>query len=189
MRRLSTPTAILALVAATLLLAACDDDGNGNGGSTDVERITVTAEVVQPAAPVTVEATEVGPITDGEASHGVRVTWNGDGPARIDDARFTHHVEEAGGHLITAGRGCGASWDEQSNEIMHPCQDDLQIIELSPGDTHEYPVVVHLEVGDLALAPGTYVIEEPIAWWSPPTDDPRDAPAEQFTIRLTYTVE
>lgn len=147
--------------------------------------ISVEASVVEPSATVEVEATEVIN-ADGQPSHGVRVTWNGTAPAILDDARFTHH-ETSGttpeGHLITTGRGCGASVDEATGEVQQFCTDDLQLINLAPGETHEYPVRIHPSLGGLLLRPGTYTVEETIGWRASET-----GPRQEFTVRLVYTV-
>src|SRR5690606_13409224 len=84
----------------------------------------------------------------------------------------------------TAGRGCGAEWDADRQQVTHFCTADLQLIEVGPGDTHEYPVRVYPEVGPLQLTPGTYVVEQTVDWWRPSSQANRS----QFTIRLTYEV-
>ncbi len=148
--------------------------------------ITVTAEVVEADAPVTVEATDVVADADGRYSHGVVVTWNGTTQAILDDERFTHHVtNEAGdGDLVTAGRGCGAEWSEQDEEVIHPCTLDLRVHPVDPGESHEYPVAVYPQVGPLTLEAGTYVVDQVVSWWRPGAEETQ----QQFTVRLTYEV-
>ena len=145
--------------------------------------ISVTATVLESGAPVSVGTTPVT-MADGRYSHGVRVTWNGTGTATLDDARFTHQVvaEDGTGDLITTGRGCGANWNESSGEVFIACTADLQIIELDPGEAHQYPVTITPSIGPKQLEPGTYIVDEPIAW------QPASGTGGQFTIRLTYTV-
>ena len=147
------------------------------------------AEVLQPDSLVEVEATEVVLNENGEFALGVRVTWAGAQTARLDDVRFAHHVESDGGDLITIGRGCGANWDDEAEELFLACTADLQLILLEPGETHEYPIRIPVKVGPLDLAPGTYAVDEPIHWW---LQESIEAPATaegEFTIRLTYDVE
>lgn len=148
--------------------------------------ITVTAEVLESNAPIEVETTDVTTPADLYA-HGVVVTWTGTQDAVLGDERFTHHVtaEEGEGDLVIAGRGCGASWSEQEQEVIFPCTLDLRIVEVSPGDSHEYPVTIHHEVGPLTLEPGTYVVDQVITWWYPGAEEEQ----QQSTVRLTYQVE
>jgi hypothetical protein len=169
------------------LLAAC-----GTPAVDDPEAITVTVEVVEADAPVSVSVTDLIR-QDGLLRHAVRVTWEGDGPAVLDDARFTHRVSGDDGVLLVAGRGCGWNWFDDMEELAGVCTDDLQIIEVAPGGSHEYPVAIHPEVGPARLGPGTYVVEEPVAWAlrdeeqefpDPPGVDPDGV----FTIRLVYDV-
>ncbi len=179
-------TRFVLLFGAALFLAACDEE--------DVPppppEITVRAEVVNGAAPVTTSATPVRETPEGEFAHEVRVEWDGDEAVILEDARFSHHVSN-GGDLVIAGRGCGAEWEDELDQVVHPCTDDLQIIEVGPGEAHDYPVRIHPEVGPLQLEPGTYVVEEIIRWRF--AEDDVVSPAEQadgeFTIRLTYEVE
>ncbi|MPZ98627.1 MAG: hypothetical protein GEU80_04660 [Dehalococcoidia bacterium] len=155
------------------------------GAAADLD-IAVHAAVMGDGAPFTVEATTMTSDANGRPAHGVVVTWNGTETVMLEDARFVHHIHGAGGagDLVTAGRGCGAQWDAQAAELVQACQDDLLLIELEPGETHEYPVVIYPEVGPLALEPGTYTVDEVIGWW--PVDDETDR--DQVTVRLTYTV-
>ena len=148
--------------------------------------VTLRAEVVEPGTPVSVEATAVDNADRGLLKHGVQVEWRGSEPARLDDARFGHHVESNGGDLVTAGRGCGVSWDADARSVQHICTADLQLIDLRPGQIHEYPVWIHPSVGPLRLGRGTYVVEEVIAWSR--VTDPA-TPAGRFTVRLTYEVD
>ena len=146
--------------------------------------ISVAATVLGSGAPVSVLTTPVTMSADGRYSHGVRVTWNGTGTATLDDARFAHHVvaEDGPGDLVTTGRGCGASWNESSGEVVIICTADFQIIELKSGETHQYPVTITPSVGPRQLEPGTYIVDEPISW------QPSSGTGGQFTVRLTYTV-
>ncbi len=178
---------LIGAVALLALAAACGDDND----SASITSVEVQVEVLEADAPVSVEATDVSPVEGGEVQHGVRVTWQGEERATLDDARFTHHEQSTTGEgdLITVGRGCSAAWDEEPGRAIQICTDDLQIIELDPGDTHEYPVTVVFEVGPLALVPGTYVVDEVIGWSHGTLEEPSDLPAQSFTVRLTYTVE
>jgi len=150
-----------------------------------VFNITVTATVLGADAPIDAEATAVTAVTGGY-THGVIVTWNGDADAVLDDERFTHHVSalSGDGDLVTAGRGCGADWAEAEQEVVHICTMDFQSVEVSPGDSHEYPVNIHPVVGPLMLEAGTYVIDQVVNWWAPGAE----AQQEQATVRLTYQV-
>lgn len=157
--------------------------------------VSVDIEVIANDAPVNVAATQ--PTSGGQGwsvygfAHEVMVTSISDRTIRIDDARFAHEVREGDGTLVTAGRGCGAGWDENSESISIACQDDLQIIRLEPNETHPYPVTIYPEVGPERLRPGTYVVEETIPWWFV-GDDPFDTggdPEGEFVVRLSYTVE
>jgi hypothetical protein len=168
----------LALIIAMLVMAACR-------GGDSIPEVSVRAELVG-GAPVEVAATGVRDAEGGTLYHGVRVTWRGSEPVRLDDVRFSHHVQEEDGHLVTAGRGCGANWDSASNEVFIACTMDLRLIELRPGETHEYPVSVYPSIGRLRLTGGTYVTEEEIAWWR--AGDLGDTPQGRFTVRLTYEV-
>ncbi|MCK9486851.1 MAG: hypothetical protein M0R73_09175 [Dehalococcoidia bacterium] len=154
--------------------------------------ISVDASIVEASAPVDVAVTEVAEV-DGLPSHGVRVTWQGAGRAILDDARFTHHTVSGEvsattpeSHLITTGRGCGASVDE-GGEVSQYCTDDLRIIDLAPGETHEYPVCIHPALDGLLLRPGTYTVEESIGWRASQDGVPVGA-RQEFTVRLVYTV-
>ena len=152
--------------------------------------LTVHAEVVEQDAPVEVAATAAGPgREDGWFEHEVRVTWRGEGPAGLDDARFVHRVEGEDGDLITLGRGCGWSYDEQSEELVFPCTADLQLITIEPGQTHAYRVSLPSELESFRLRAGTYVVEEMIAWWQPPDLGAGPVAEGRFTVRLTYEVE
>lgn len=146
--------------------------------------ITVSAAIVESGVPATVTTTSVTTNAEGQPSHGVRVTWNGASAVTLEDARFTHHVTVGAGDLVTAGRGCGADWNAESSEVMSVCTADLQLIDLAPGEAHEYPMRIYPEVGPLALAPGTYVVDETIGWVPGAGGTQQD-----FTLRLTYTVE
>jgi hypothetical protein len=180
---------ITAAALAALFAAAC---ARGGGATPGPDSVTVRAEVLEADAPVDVETTAVRAGQGGTFAHEVRVTWRGEEGARLDDARFAHHVEAGGGHLVIAGRGCGANWDAERREVMLVCTADLRLIVLEPGETHDYPVVVYPEVESLRLRPGTYVVEEVVHWWQP--DDTGVAPIDTsyegvFTIRLTYEVQ
>jgi hypothetical protein len=152
-------------------------------------QIAVGVEVLEPDAPVDVEVTDVVQGDDGVFQHGVRVTWRGDETVRLDDVRFAHQVETADGDLITLGRGCGANWDEETEEVFLACTADLQLILVEPGESHEYSVRIPPEVGPLRLRPGTYVVEEPIHWWQQDDINAQPTAEGEFTLRLTYDVE
>jgi len=144
--------------------------------------LEVTVQVVEANAPVTVAVTPLGLDSIGWV-HSVRVTWNGSGSVMLDDARFSHHVTTDDGDLLTAGRGCSPNWSETMGEVFTACTADLQLIELSAGETHEYPVRVYTGFEALRAGPGTYIVEETIGW------EPSNGGARQeFTVRLTYTV-
>ncbi len=137
-------TLFLATLAAALLGIACSDRDDDPPSAMN---LSVSAEITSRGAPFTVEVTE--PTSGGQGwspygfVHEVRVTSNADDAVRIDDARFAHEVREGDGVLVTAGRGCGANWDESTESISIACQDDLQIIRLEQGETHPYPVTVY----------------------------------------------
>ncbi len=145
--------------------------------------ISVAATIVEAGAPVSVISTPVT-LADGRYSHGVRVTWRGTGTVMLDDARFGHQVTavDGSGDLVTAGRGCAPNWSEGEDEVFIVCTADLQLIELDPGETHQYPVTITPSIGPKQLEPGTYVVDEPISW------QPQTGTGGQFTVRLTYTV-
>jgi hypothetical protein len=168
----------LSIVLLVISLVACGDDEE------EMFEVSVLAEVVELGAPIEVQATDVRPDERGLLIHGVRVQWRGGEPARLDDARFTHHIESSDGDLVTSGRGCGADWDPETRRVVHICTADLQLIDLLPGETHEYPVRIHPEVGPLRLERGNYIVEEVIAWSPLPEPTPRG----RFTVRLTYEV-
>jgi hypothetical protein len=178
---------LLILTSVAAMAVACGDDDTDPGDLT----ITVVAEPLETDAPVTVEATGIDATGRDTFAHQVRVSWDGDGEALLEDARFTHHVEGNGNaHLIIAGRGCGTALFNGDTVGFH-CTDDLQVIRLKPGETHHYPVTVFPEVETLRLRPGVFVADERIRWLL--SDDPNrvmpDPPDGEFTIRLTYTVE
>jgi hypothetical protein len=170
------------MLVSLLLLAACGDE---NGAPTQV---TVRAEVIEADAPVEVEASQVSLGDNGWFEHRVRVTWGGDMPAILDDARFVHRVQGEDGELITLGRGCGLSVDERSGELLFPCTADLQIIALNPGETHEYPVSVPLEIDSFRMGRGTFVVTEVIQWRQPAFTGAEPRTEGRFTVRLTYEV-
>ncbi len=198
-KRLAAPLLLASVAFAGLLALTCDGEQAAPGG--DWERISVRAEVIEGDLDVTVEATTPA-AGDGETwPHDVRVTLGAGaggsgagGTVVLDDARFAWHLEREGGEgdLVTAGRGCGASWSTEY-ELSIACTDDLQIVRLRPGETHAYPVAVYPGLGPLALRPGTYVMEQPIRWWGPEQLDADEFPAGDETgtlvLRLTYTVE
>lgn len=165
-----------------VLTVAC---GGDNG---ETPSVSVRAEVVEADAPVAVEATAVRETEEGLLAHGVRVTWQGDEAARLDDARFTHHATAGDSDLVTAGRGCGAQWDDGAGQLLQACTADLQLIDLRPGETHEYPVRVYREVGPLRLEAGTYVVDEVIGW-RPVNENPPGDVQGRFIVRLTYEAE
>ncbi len=179
----------LAVIAAGAVLGAMvigPASAQEAGDASTAFDVTVTAEVVEAGAPVEVEATAVQ-AEDNRLAHGVQVTWTDAGAAVLGDERFTHHVsaEQGEGDLVIAGRGCGASWSEAEQEVIHPCTLDLRVIPVEQGETHEYPVWIYPEVGPLHLAAGTYVVEQPVHWWRPNAEDAQ----QQFTLRLTYEVQ
>jgi hypothetical protein len=188
-RRWLETIATVGVVVSVLAFGACgnDDDDVDPGHLT----VSVAAEVVEPDAAASVEATALRDAGEGRLAHEVRVTWEADAPAILDDARFTHWVEEGAGHLVLAGRGCGADWEEASEQVVHVCTADIQLVWLEPGQSHDYPVRVYPQVGPLQLARGIYVVEEVVRWTY--SDHPSSAdlgtPEGEFTIRLTYTVE
>jgi hypothetical protein len=174
---------LAALVLTPLLsLAACGDDDSGP------TRITVHAEVLEPGAPVEVAASEASLRDDSWFEHRVSVTWRGDKPAILDDARFVHRVEGDGGEFITLGRGCGFSVDEQSGELLFPCTADLQIIALDPGETHDYPVSLPPKIESFRMGRGTFVVDEVIQWRQPAFRGEESRSEGRFTVRLTYEV-
>lgn len=175
------------LIVATLFVIACDE----NDAPPAALDIAVRADIVDGDAPVAATATAVSDAPDGALAHEVRVEWEGDETVILDDARFTHHVSN-GGDLVLAGRGCGAEWDEELDRVTHMCTDDLQIIRVAPGESHNYPVRIYPEVPPLQLTPGTYVVDERVRWWLAPDgdfDSFGEEPDGAFTIRLTYEVE
>ncbi len=144
--------------------------------------LAVSAAIVGASVPVSVAVTQ--PVEESGAwAHDVRVTWNGAGSVMLDDARFSHHVTTAAGDLITAGRGCAPNWNEASEEFFTACTADLQLIELTSGETHEYPVRAYTDFDPLRAGPSTYVVEERIGW-EPTAGGTR----QEFTVRLTFTV-
>jgi hypothetical protein len=172
-----------ALAAVAFGVSACSNEE-------EEHQVTIGAQIVEAGAPASVAAANLRE-EDGLIAHEVRVTWNGDGPAFLDDARFTHHVTSNGGDLVLSGRGCGADYDEESRQAVFPCTADLQIVRLEPGGTHAYPVRIHPEVGPLKLEAGTYVVEQQVSWWRAEAGEqfPNRDPDGMFTISLTYTVE
>jgi hypothetical protein len=178
-RPILIPTAV-----AALLMAACapghEPSPTPAEAVTDPERTAIEVAVDDELASATASIAQAG---DGTLDHTVEVTWHGDAPVTLDDARFTHHqVGEPGGDLVLAGRGCGADWDAETEEVIHICTMDLQIIELAPGEAHAYPVRIHPEVGPLRLRPGTYRVQETVGWR-------QDGERGSFTISLTYEVQ
>ncbi|MGE3961723.1 MAG: hypothetical protein AB7F65_08600 [Dehalococcoidia bacterium] len=174
---------VLTLGSGLAVLAATFSSASAQSVPEVDLRIAVTAEILEADAPAGVEATAVI-VTDGRPSHGVRVTWEGSGSATLDDARFAHHVtaEEGTGDLIVTGRGCGANVDGTTGDVFIACTADLQLIDVAPGETHQYPVNLTPVLDGRRLEPGVYVVDEPIAWQV-------DADTfGMFTVRLTYVV-
>ena len=172
---------ILVLGALSPLLACSDSDPA-------VLKVSISAEALGQESLFEIESTAIEEMGD-DFVHEVRVTWLGEENVRLDDARFTHHVESEDGHLITLGRGCGANWDQDAEELFLVCTADLQLIFVESGEDHSYRIAIPREVGPLRLTPGTYVIEENIHWWQ--QDEINAEPTEEgdFTIRLTYEVK
>jgi len=169
------------MLAAVSSLAACNDE------DAPLE-ITLGADVLGQGPPVIVEASPINE-TEMGFEHEVRVVWQGEQTARLDDTRFTHHIESDDGDLITIGRGCGANWDEDTEEVFLACTADLQLIFVEPGDGHAYRIAIPREVGPLRLSPGTYVVEENIHWWQQDEVNAEPTDEGEFTIRLTYKVK
>jgi hypothetical protein len=180
---LSMPTV---LVVSALLLGACAPGKEPtptppDEAVTDPGRVSVSAIVDDDV--VVVEATAPEIADQGVMAHRVEVTWQGDAPVTLDDARLTLHASgDPHGDLVVSGRGCGAQWDDQRGELLQPCTSDLEIIELAPGETHPYPATIHPEVGPLRLLPGTYEVVERIGWESA-------GERGEFSATLTYVVE
>jgi hypothetical protein len=183
---------LLGAVALFVSIAGALAFACGGGDDGEPGMFVVRVEAAGAGAPVSVEATGIREAEGGLLAHEVRVTWNGDGDAILDDARFTHHARgQGGGDLVLAGRGCGADWDAERGEVTHPCTADLRVVRLAPGETHAYPVFVYPAVGPLRLdRTRTYVVEEVIRWWDASGSEgpapPEGDPAGQFTVRLTY---
>lgn len=152
----------------------------------DPRAVFVTVEVLEDDAPVIVDVSELRG-EGGLLRHEVRVLWDGDEPVVLADARFTHRVVEEEGVLLLAGRGCGWHWSEEEEEFAGVCTDDLQIIEVAPGEVHDYPVAIHPEVGPARFGFGIYVVEEEVGWFRQ-EDGGSGEPDGVFTIRLTYEV-
>jgi len=186
----ATWSRVLGGSALGLMMMAC------NPFSSSWSEISISVEVIGADLPIAVSATE--PVRDGEGQlrHGVVVSWQGEVEIGLDDARFTKHIEGRDGDLIVAGRGCGAQWDEgelSGTQVLIVCTRDLRPIRLTPGERHEYPVVIYPEVGPRSLGRGTYVTEETIRWWRLDGTDPWFYPAAgqeegSFVVRLTYEV-
>lgn len=179
MRRFVAGFPLAVATSAMLVLAGCGD-------SEPPLRVTVRAEVIDNTVPVMAASTDLFSSEDGRMRHGVQVqiACCGALAVQLDDARFTHHVEAGDGHLVTAGRGCSAEWDENNRRVQHVCTADLQVIELQPGESNEYTVTLYPRVGPLRLQPGVYVVEQPIGW----RPAAGDGPGGRFTVRLTYGV-
>ena len=181
----------LAGAAALLGLAGLAMVGCGSSSDAPDVRISVTAQVLGTDPRISAEATELAERDGGVWRHDVVVTWDGDDPVVLDDARFVHHVKGPDGSLVIAGRGCGAQWE--GDELMQACTADLQIIRLDPGGSHPYPVAIHTSVGPLRLTPGIYIVDETIGWWDQSQLGEGGIPSGQsmgsFVVRLTYTVE
>jgi hypothetical protein len=160
LKAVAAAIAVVVVVALGFVVVRALTDGEETVGDLEV---SVRAEVVEAGASGAVEATAIRRQNQ-VLVHGVRVTWRGQEAVRLDDARFTHHVQGERGDLVTAGRGCGADWDAQAGRVTHICTADLRIVDLRPGGSYEYPIRVHPEVGPLRLAPGTYVVDEVIRW-------------------------
>ncbi|MCC7366222.1 MAG: hypothetical protein IT303_17830 [Dehalococcoidia bacterium] len=184
------PVFLLApMLAITLMLSSCGGDDNDDK-PTELT-VTVEAEILEPGATAHAEPGAFTTTADGHLAHELRVSWAGEAAVVFEDARFVHHVEQGDGHLVLAGRGCGAQWDDERDLVLQACTADLQLIRVEPGRDHAYPLMVFPEVGPLRLRAGTYVVEEAIDWWDSPVDSPfalPDTPTGTFTIRLTYTV-
>ncbi len=189
-RRTASPASVPVLFAAfALVLAACNGSDDADPGELEV---TAMATVLEGGVPVSATSTQVRDEGDGVLAHEIQLTWDGDITVTVDDARFAHVIEgDEGGHIVTAGRGCGAEYDEDQADALIACTDDLQLIQLTPGGTHEYPVRAHVDLGELAMVPGRYVADETIEWFE--SDDPEQPVADGeegvFTIRLTYEVD
>ena len=173
--------ALFMTLATVFTLAACNDENAPL-------QVGLSVEVLGQDTPVSATGSPIVETENG-FEHEVRVVWQGDQTVRLDDTRFTHHIESDGGDLITIGRGCGANWDEDTEEVFLACTADLQLIFVEPGDGHAYRIAIPHEVGPLRLSPGTYVVEEKIHWWQ--QDEVAAEPTKEgdFTIRLTYEVE
>jgi hypothetical protein len=173
--------ALFMTLATVLTLAACNDKDAPL-------QVGPSVEVLGQDTPVSVTTSPIVETENG-FEHEVRIAWHGEQTVRLDDTRFAHHIESADGDLITVGRGCGANWDEEAEELLLACTADLQLIFVEPGGEHAYRVVIPREVGPLRLTPGEYVVDENIHWWQ--QDEIAAEPTEEgaFTVRLTYEVK
>lgn len=138
--------------------------------STRVELIDETT-----GTPFTVDVTSPGVVTAGEpAQHEVGFTGT-DGTLYLDDPRFTAELQDGEGRLRTGGRGC-----KPSNGL---CTDDYAPIEVRDGER----TVSAIELDTSELAPGTYVLDQPVAWDREQFE--MNDPDGRVTVRITYTVE
>jgi hypothetical protein len=172
--------------------------------------IEVAAEIVEAAAPVSVEIRT----TPNVRGHHVLITWRGNEAVVLGGAPFLHFVSADGmnrvsasasvlgpgrayvphqpGALYTSGYDCGWAWEPQEGQPYAHCWAVPPSGRLEPGDAHAY--LVRMSSGGPApaeLAAGTYVIDEIIEWWfagESATSIPDTERDGAFTVRLTYEV-
>ena len=186
MRRVIT----LALAVALCTLA-CGSDGDevavGNSGPSPVQ---VQATVLNPSAPVTVETSGVQTHKEGLHTHELRITWLGSDERRFEALPVNVHIEGDNGDLVASNDLCAPSWSESESKVGHTCFMIAFFAVLEPGEPYDFGVSIHPEVGPLRLGPGKYVFDAELIHWAP-ADTPSGLDPdsrEQFTVRLTYTV-
>ncbi|MEE8599445.1 cell wall-binding repeat-containing protein [Euzebya tangerina] len=167
--------------------------------ASDVINIRVSIELLAldgqtPAdAPYTVSVTRPDRFVEGgEARHDVIFT-SSDGDLLLDDPRFVGITQNrfGEGQLVTSGRGCGAQYDPERDEVVIPCTTDLRYVELTEDESASR--LVRIQTDDAAVGPtpvltGRYVLDQVVRWARPSTQGEPEF-SEGDIVRITYEVE
>ena len=143
--------------------------------------ITTRIEMLDATSPppFTVDTTDPGVVVASEGGrHEVGFTGT-DGTVFLDELHFQGDMRDGGGRLWTSG--CAYRPD-------HPClarpTDYYEPNPVDQGARSLYEVNMHTA----ELAPGTYVLDQPIAWAREPRKEQSDDPDGRVLLRITYEV-
>ena len=181
---------LLMFVLGLFALACGGDDDEAAADSGGPLEVQVQAMLLDSNATAKVETTDVEIPEAGRPSHKLRVTWLGSDERRFEILPVNVHIEGDNGDLVASNDLCAPSWSESESKVDHTCFTIAFYAVLEPGEAHDFGVSIHPEVGPLRLGPGKYVFDAELIHWAP-ADTPSGLDPdsrEQFTVRLTYTV-